>query len=112
MKKAEGSKSTHRILTAYCFLLSAYRFSLCLRCLRWLTPNFSNYHRGCQELTDGAGLPENSPFKVFPPFESPPGFAENFSAQRTRPVICITTNRVSIEPTVMARPVKPLKKKA
>src|SRR5204863_114858 len=99
---------------ADCLLLSAFClpfFSVSL-CLRWLTPNFSNYHRGCQELTDGAGLPENSPFKVFPPFESPPGFAENFSAQRTRPVICITTNRVSIEPMVTARPVKPLKKKA
>lgn len=36
----------------------------------------------------------------------------NFSAQRTRPVICITTKSVMIEPMVTARPVKPLKKKA
>jgi len=34
------------------------------------------------------------------------------SAHLMRPVICITTNSVRIEPTVMARPVKPLKKKA
>jgi hypothetical protein len=31
---------------------------------------------------------------------------------RMRPVICITTNSVRIEPMVTASPVKPLKKKA
>ncbi|HWS90704.1 MAG TPA: hypothetical protein VN282_27290 [Pyrinomonadaceae bacterium] len=46
------------------------------------------------------------------PSPGPPGFAENFSAQRTRPVICITTKSVRMEPMVTARPVKPLKKKA
>lgn len=38
--------------------------------------------------------------------------AANFSAQRIRPVICITTNSVMIEPMVIASPVNPLKKKA
>ena len=38
--------------------------------------------------------------------------ALNFSSQRIRPVICMTTKSVKMEPIVMARPVKPLKKKA
>jgi hypothetical protein len=42
----------------------------------------------------------------------PDGFAANLSAQRTRPVICITTKSVRTEPIVIARPVMPLKKKA
>ena len=40
-----------------------------------------------------------------------PTFA-NFSAHLIRPVICITTNRVTMDPIVTARPVNPLKKNA
>ncbi len=40
------------------------------------------------------------------------GRPANFSAQRTRPVICITTNRVTMEPMAIDSPVNPLKKKA
>ena len=36
----------------------------------------------------------------------------NFSVQRMRPVICITTNSVTIAPMVIASPVKPGKKNA
>lgn len=38
--------------------------------------------------------------------------APNFSFQRMRPVICITTNSVRMDPMVITRPVRPLKKKA
>jgi len=40
-----------------------------------------------------------------------PTFA-NFSAHLIRPVICITTKSVTMEPIVIANPVKPLKKNA
>jgi len=46
-----------------------------------------------------------------PPPDQAVGVA-NLSLQRMRPVICITTNRVRMEPTVITRPVNPLKKKA
>jgi len=36
----------------------------------------------------------------------------NFSCQRMRPVICMTTKRVRMAPMVTAKPVKPSKKKA
>lgn len=38
--------------------------------------------------------------------------AANLSFQRILPVACITTNSVMIDPTVMARPVKPFRKNA
>jgi hypothetical protein len=49
-------------------------------------------------------------------FSPPPtgvrsGFS-NLSAQQMRPVICMTTKRVTMQPTVTARPVKPCRKKA
>ena len=37
---------------------------------------------------------------------------ENFSRQRILPLACITTNSVTIEPIVIARPVKPCRKNA
>jgi len=46
-----------------------------------------------------------------PPADQAVGVA-NLSLQRMRPVICITKNRVRMEPMVITRPVKPLKKKA
>jgi hypothetical protein len=36
----------------------------------------------------------------------------NFSFQRIFPVACITTNKVMIEPIVIAKPVKPFRKNA
>src|SRR5262249_27708860 len=40
------------------------------------------------------------------------GLIVNFSAQRMRPVTCMTTKSVNTEPMVMASPVKPFRKNA
>ncbi len=68
----------------------------------------AGYDRTSVQLVMLAGAPRVSAGLI----EGAGAGTANLSFQRIFPVACITTNRVMIEPLVIARPVKPFRKNA
>jgi hypothetical protein len=118
-----GSTALTSMLRIYDELdtLSIRKFFGCLSAMT-LSPINGNVKMSPHEICDIFTLSEKERQRVSasrppiairrPALYGRPAGPANFSAQRIRPVICMATNRVTIAPMVIARPVKPSKKKA
>ena len=90
-------RTIHEVITK---LHEIVRCFVMLRVTSWIVSDHSKQNSGfsSDQLISATGFSR--------------GFNENLSVQRIRPVTCIATNKVTTEPMVIARPVKPFKKNA